>query len=154
MVPFMDVMDHEPPERGANGRFQKGHKRLPGAGKLAGKPNTVTSNLRAVILGGASDCGYDGRGKDGLRGFVRRLCEDNPVAGAALISRLLPKSDLEDDDNSKGAHVTSVTVISVPSGVQLMKEQLEDLRVLPPLPAPMFTVISNNDDGTDPPEAA
>ena len=42
-------------------------------GRPPGATNLITRELKEAILGGCSDCGADGKGTGGLRGYMRKV---------------------------------------------------------------------------------
>lgn len=65
-------------------------KAQPRGGSRKGVPNRVTRALRDAILGAAEDIGEDGKGRDGLTGYLRTLARAEPKAFAGLLGRVLP----------------------------------------------------------------
>jgi hypothetical protein len=54
-------------------------------GRPPGATNLMTRELKEAILGGCSDCGADGKGTGGLRGYMQKLAtEDTNTMGYAL----------------------------------------------------------------------
>jgi hypothetical protein len=68
--------------------FKKGKPKT--GGRKPGVPNKLTREIREAILSGGEQFGYDGKGKDGLPGYFRRLAGENSTAYAALIGKMLP----------------------------------------------------------------
>ena len=68
--------------------FEKGHKKL--GGRKRGVPNKFPRAVIDVILAAAEDVGFNGRGDDGLIGYLRWLANRQPVAFAGLLGRVLP----------------------------------------------------------------
>src|SRR3954454_23026018 len=93
-----------PPMRDSGGKFTKGHPRIAGGGRPVGAVTRITADLREQAL----------RGYGNITGFVARLVETEPVAAAALLSRLLPPA--KDPSEGGPGQVTEVTVVAVPSG--------------------------------------
>ena len=50
----------------------------------------MTRELKEAILGGCSDCGADGKGTGGLRGYMRRLAMDDSKTMGMLLRAILP----------------------------------------------------------------
>ena len=50
----------------------------------------MTRNLKEAILGGCEDCGLDGKGTGGLRGYMKRLAIQDPKTMGTLVRSMLP----------------------------------------------------------------
>jgi hypothetical protein len=50
----------------------------------------MTRALKEAILGGCSDCGADGKGKGGLRGYMRKLAMEDKKTMGMLLRAILP----------------------------------------------------------------
>lgn len=61
-----------------------------GRGRAKGTPNRTTSVLKEAILLAAAQVGRDGRGKDGLTGYLRRVAINDARAFAGLLGKVLP----------------------------------------------------------------
>ena len=53
---------------------------LPRRGRKPGSPNKYTAKMRDLILETAEGVGYDGKGKDGMLGYLKRCAEEERVA--------------------------------------------------------------------------
>lgn len=62
----------------------------PGPGRPKGIPNKTTTQLKEAILGAASKHGYDGKGADGLEGYLYKVASEDVKAFSALLGRVLP----------------------------------------------------------------
>lgn len=62
----------------------------PKGGSRKGKPNKTTALLKEAILLAAENVGQDGKGKDGLTGYLMTLAKSQPKAFAGLLGRVLP----------------------------------------------------------------
>lgn len=67
-------------------------KRPPSAGKgrEKGVPNKTTRVLKEAILEAAEAVGENGRGKDGLVGYLKQVARKDRKAFATLLGRVLP----------------------------------------------------------------
>jgi len=61
-----------------------------GKGRPPGATNHTTRVLKEAILTAAAHVGEDGKGKDGLTGYMVRLAKRQPRAFAGLLGRVLP----------------------------------------------------------------
>ena len=73
---------------GQGGRFRKGHAKK--GGRRAGVENIVTRELKDAILNAAIRHGADGKGKDGLDGYMLMLAREERKIFGTLLCRLLP----------------------------------------------------------------
>lgn len=62
----------------------------PPGGSRKGKPNKTTALLKDAILLAAEQTGQDGKGKDGLTGYLRRVAQADVKAFSSLLGRVLP----------------------------------------------------------------
>ena len=69
------------------GAFRKGEKK-PGQGKHGPQKSTIV--LKEAILLAAEQAGEDGKGKDGLTGYLRRVAAEDVKAFASLLGKVLP----------------------------------------------------------------
>lgn len=83
--------------RGANGKAMKGHPKW--GGRKKGTPNKTTSDLRKAILLAAEECGFDGEGKEGTMGYLKRLALNEPKSFAGLLGKILPTTIANDEDS-------------------------------------------------------
>jgi hypothetical protein len=78
--------------RGSNrGQFKKGHLPLAGAGRKPGIPNFITSFSREAIIAGLTAIGEDGKGRNGLTGFVIRATRAKIEYGVRMLGYVTPK---------------------------------------------------------------
>lgn len=87
-----------------------------GIGRTKGVPNKVTRTLKEAILYAAAQAGQDGRGKNGLEGFLAYQATENPKSFMSLLGRVLPMTVANADDEPFEHHVT-VTLVR-PEDVQ------------------------------------
>lgn len=67
-----------------------GKRPQPPGGSRKGRPNKTTAILKDAILLAAEQTGQDGKGKDGLTGYLRRVAQSDVKAFASLLGRVLP----------------------------------------------------------------
>jgi hypothetical protein len=77
----------QPPHGGFVVPSKKGEKR---GGRTKGTPNKTTKLLKEAILMAAELEGSDGKGKDQLVGYLRRLAKNYPKTFSVLLGRVLP----------------------------------------------------------------
>lgn len=61
-----------------------------GIGRPAGIQNKTTRTLKEAILLAAEQVGQDGKGKDGLTGYLRRVAQEDVKAYSSLLAKVLP----------------------------------------------------------------
>jgi hypothetical protein len=59
-------------------------------GRPKGATNLMTRELKEAILGGCSDCGADGKGTGGLRGYMWKLAMEDQKTMGMLLRAILP----------------------------------------------------------------
>ena len=59
-------------------------------GRPKGATNVMTRELREAILAGAAGCGEDGKGKGGLRGYMKRMAKEDTKTFGMLLRAILP----------------------------------------------------------------
>lgn len=74
--------------RRSNGQFKKGVR--PGKGRARGQRNRTTTMLKDAILQAATLVGQDGKGKDGLVGYLKMLAVKEKSVYARLLEKVLP----------------------------------------------------------------
>jgi len=76
--------------RTPSGKFAKGFTKPRTYGRKKGTPNKTTVLLKQAILDAATLVGQDGRGKDGLVGYLKMLAVKERAVYARLLERVLP----------------------------------------------------------------
>src|SRR5262249_14889055 len=59
-------------------------------GRPKGATKLLTRELKEAILGGAADCGEDGKGTGGLRGYLKRMAIEDTKTMGMLLRAILP----------------------------------------------------------------
>jgi len=77
-----------------------------GLGRPKGIPNKTTRTLKEAILYAAAQAGQDGKGKDGLEGFLTFHALANPKSFMSLLGRVLPMTVANEGDEPFHHHVT------------------------------------------------
>jgi hypothetical protein len=81
----------QPARRRVKGQhFSKEHQPKRPRGRPKGATNQLTRNLKEAILGGCEDCGLDGKGTGGLRGYMKRLAKEDTKTMGMLVRSMLP----------------------------------------------------------------
>ena len=81
----------QPARRRVKGQhFSKEHQPKRPRGRPKGATNLLTRNLKEAILGGCEDCGLDGKGTGGLRGYMKRLAMKDTKTMGTLVRSMLP----------------------------------------------------------------
>jgi hypothetical protein len=70
--------------------FKKGTPKPSNSGRTKGTRNKATLVLREAALFAAEACGEDGRGKNGLVGFLTSLAQRQPAVFGRLLEKILP----------------------------------------------------------------
>ena len=94
-------------ESKVSGRFGPGNP-----GKPKGAVTKSTKTLKEAILLAAEQVGMDGRGKDGLTGYLVRVAQEDVKAFSALLGKVLPTTLAGDPENP----LTSITRIELVAG--------------------------------------
>ena len=76
----------------------KGQKN-PNAGRPKGALSTRTVVLKEAILLAGEAVGENGKGKDGLMGYLKNLARTQPQSFASLLGKVLPLTIAGDKDN-------------------------------------------------------
>lgn len=110
-----------PPAKGKRaGTFVKGQ-----AGKLRGRrgPDRMTRDLKQGIVDAAAAIGSNGKGKEGLVGYLKMLAKDYPKQYVSLLARVIPLQLSGDLERFIGA----VNVVTVPVDRYLSSEDIQRL---------------------------
>ncbi len=83
-----------------------------GMGRVKGSPNRMTRVLKDAILAAAEAAGQDGKGKNGLHGYLVRLAIKEPRSFASLLGRVMPLQIVGDPD-APLSHVHTIRLVSV-----------------------------------------
>lgn len=120
-------------------RFQKGN-----GGRRLGSTNKVSRDLKEGIIDAAVIVGSDGKGKDGLRGYLVMLARKHPKQYTGLLARVMPLQITGD----VGGFIGQVNIVSVPVDRYLSPEDAKKL--LPPADGDIvdaeFTEAPNKDE--------
>lgn len=65
-------------------------KREKTGGRQKGTPNFMTTTIKDAVIQAAKLVGEDGKGRDALVGYMKRLAIGEPKAFASLLGRCLP----------------------------------------------------------------
>jgi hypothetical protein len=76
--------------RREDGRFARGAPKPATAGRAKGRKNKTTIMLKEAVLKAAELCGQDGRGKDGMIGYLRMLASREKALFSRLLEKVLP----------------------------------------------------------------
>jgi putative tryptophan/tyrosine transport system substrate-binding protein len=88
--------------------------------KRVGQVGKISRDLRAGIVDAAASYGSDGRGTDGLTGYLTFLASEYPQTFAMLLSKLIPMQL----NAVTSAVIGSVNVVSIPSDRYLSGEDI------------------------------
>jgi len=70
--------------------FKRGARKPKNSGRVKGTRNKTTLLLKEATVLAAEACGEDGRGKNGLIGFLTTLARQQPKAFGRLLEKILP----------------------------------------------------------------
>lgn len=80
---------HPARARAAGGtRYQRGHAKT--GGRQKGTPNRLTAEIKETIIQAFTELGADGRGKEGLKGFIKKIGREDLKSSAMLLRAILP----------------------------------------------------------------
>ncbi len=125
-----------------NGRFRKGHKKI--GGRKKGTPNQSTSDIKEAALAAFTELGADGHGKDGLKGYFKRIGRKDVRTAAMLLRAILPMQVNLGKPEEPKIYKTAEEVreelrrrgIPIPESFFQLQfhgpEDLEELGILPP----------------------
>ena len=100
-------------------------KNLTRDGRTRGATNKITRDLKEGITTAAENIGRDGNGEGGLVGYLEDLALYHKRAFASLLVKVLPMQVTGD----VGHHISSVRIVSIPSGSYLSADGIEKYRV-------------------------
>ena len=89
-------------------------KKLPpaaGRGRKHGELNKTTKTLKEAILLAAEQSGMDGKGKEGLVGYLRRVADEDVKAFSGLLGKVLPLQ-VVGDPNAPVSVVTRIELVA------------------------------------------
>jgi phage-related holin len=81
--------------------FKPGTPKPPGSGRKKGQRNRVNILLKDAIIQAATLVGQDGRGRDGLVGYLKSLAIKERAVYARLLERVLPMQISVQDKTTK-----------------------------------------------------
>ena len=84
-------------EKDASGSPKVGLDRAK-TGRQKGTPNKTTALLKDAILRAAEAVGEDGKGRDGLVGYLKRVATEDVKAFSSLLGKVLPLQVTGADD--------------------------------------------------------
>ena len=113
------------------GQFPKGHK--PIVRRRKGTQNKIARDLRNGIIYGAAKHGSDGKGKNGLWGFLEFAARNYPKEYLKLLARLLPYTISADTKALGSCGIGNVTIVAAPSDLFLSAEKVRALNGMEPL---------------------
>jgi hypothetical protein len=99
-------------------------------GRVKGVQNRICRDLKEGLLQGAILHGYDGQGQGGLIGFCLHLAERHKKAYCGLLGKLLPYNL---NATTSAQTISTVRVLSVPSGEYLSREAIQKIQQGDPL---------------------
>ncbi|MGQ2185273.1 hypothetical protein ACT4MK_18240 [Bradyrhizobium barranii] len=92
----------------------------PGGGRPKGAQSKIVRDLKEGLIESAIQHGRDGKGRDGLVGFLVHLAVNHPRTHGSLLAKLLPLQ--VSSDSPAAMAIGSVVINSIPSGHYLSHE--------------------------------
>lgn len=114
----MDRVMPTKPKRRGNPMMRKGHAMNPN-GRPVGSQNKTTKLLKHAIITAAERIGLDGKGKEGLIGYLSRLALGEPKAFAMLLGKVLPLQITGADDKPLIPEATETMSIQELTGIYM-----------------------------------
>ena len=116
-------MREKEPGRGANGRFQPGHRRV--TGRRKGKRNRLTLDIKQALLEAGAELG----GEQGLKGLFLKAGRKDPIDARELAyrpdtTRATVKGSTRPAQPIENRFL-SITVVGVPSGTHLSRDEIK-----------------------------
>ena len=97
------------------------------ARRKKGTLNKITRDIRDGAIAGFARHGSNGRGEGGFAGYCFYLAKRHPKAAARLIEKLLPLTVNANATGFSGPTISTINVVSVPSGEYLSQEDIDRL---------------------------
>jgi hypothetical protein len=140
--------------RRPDGKFAKGYQ--PSKGRAKGKRNRTTVLLKDAVLKAATLIGQDGRGKNGLTGYLMMLAVKERAVYARLLEKVLPMQ-LELKDKTVPQYTAEEAVARLrerglpvpPSLLAIVGPQEEATLEATPLDDEEFDADQDADEDTD-----
>lgn len=63
---------------------------MAGIGRKKGAQNVLTRVIKEAVVDAAAQIGEDGKGRNGLQGYLKRLALHEPRSFATLLGRIIP----------------------------------------------------------------
>lgn len=80
-------------------------------GRQKGTPNKITGNLKEAIVAAAASVGYDGKGQNGIEGYLKRCAENDEKTYLGILGRVLPHM-IEGNPDKPLEHKMEVVFVS------------------------------------------
>ena len=102
------------------GRFTKGNS--VGKGRPKGTKNRIITSVKQAMEAAIAKVGSDGKGRDGVAGYLENVARTDPsFMAAAYIRATVPPA--KDPDPAEAASTLTVNIISVPAGQFLVDDR-------------------------------